>query len=140
MTDSCIWFKHETFWAMSNLCSLIEGNIPTLFSVEFPILVSWDCRIHRLLFCWGVRPTNECPGYDNKQSDCEVPVMLELWVMQRISLLPSLPGLLWTGVVAPDRVLSMGQIELNWVLMLNWIVWNRTFLISNCELKKLRLY
>ena len=29
------------------------------------------------------------------------------------------------GAVAPDRVLSMGQIEQNWVLMLNWIVWNR---------------
>ncbi len=27
-------------------------------------------------------------------------------------LLPSLLGLLWPGVVAPDRVLSMGQIEL----------------------------
>ena len=27
--------------------------------------------------------------------------------------LPSLPGPLWPGVVAPDRVLSMGQIELN---------------------------
>ena len=25
----------------------------------------------------------------------------------------------WPGVVAPDRVLSMGQIELNCVLMLN---------------------
>ena len=28
-------------------------------------------------------------------------------------LLPSLPGPLKPGVVAPDRVLSMGQIELN---------------------------
>ena len=40
--------------------------------------------------------------------------------------LPLLPGLLWPVVVAPDRVLSMGQIELNGVLMLNWIVWKRT--------------
>ena len=32
------------------------------------------------------------------------------------------PGPLWPGEVAPDRVLSMGQIELNYVLMLNWIV------------------
>ena len=38
--------------------------------------------------------------------------------------IPLLPGPLWPGVVAPDRVLSMGQIELN--CMLNWIVWNRT--------------
>ena len=33
--------------------------------------------------------------------------------------LPSLTGLLWPEVVALDRVLSMGQIELNCRLMLN---------------------
>ena len=37
--------------------------------------------------------------------------MLELWGMQSTPSLPSLSGLLWSGVVAPDRVLSMGQIE-----------------------------
>ena len=37
--------------------------------------------------------------------------------------LTSLPGPLWPGVVAHDRVLSMGQTELNSILMLNWIVW-----------------
>ena len=70
---------------------------------------------------------NECPGYDTKQSDCEAPFMLEHWEMQSNPLLPSLPGLLRSGVVTPDRVLSMGQIKLNGVLMLNWIVWNRTW-------------
>ena len=29
----------------------------------------------------GVRTSNECPVYDTKQSDGEVPVMLELWGM-----------------------------------------------------------
>ena len=53
-------------------------------------------------------PPNECPGYDTKQSDGEVPAMLELWGMQSTPLLPSLPGPLWPGVVAPDRALSMG--------------------------------
>ena len=70
-------------------------------------VVGWDCRIHRLLLC------NECPGYDAKQSDGEVPGMLELWGMQIIPLLPLLPGPLLPEVVAPDRVLSMGQVELN---------------------------
>ena len=37
--------------------------------------------------------------------------------MQSTPSLPSLPGPLWPGVVAPDRVLSMGQIELNCVLI-----------------------
>ena len=53
-------------------------------------------------------PPNECPGYDTKQSDGKVPVMLELWGMQSTLSLPSLPGPLWPGVVAPDRALSMG--------------------------------
>ena len=55
---------------------------------------------------------NECPGYDTKQSDGEVPVMLEFWSTPS---LPSLPGSLWPRVVASERVLSMAQIELNCV-------------------------
>ena len=39
--------------------------------------------------------------------------MLDLRGMQGTSLLPSLPGPLWPRVIAPDRVLSMCQIELN---------------------------
>ncbi len=41
--------------------------------------------------------SNECPAYDTKQSDGEVPVMLELWGIRSISSLPSLPGPLWPG-------------------------------------------
>ena len=32
--------------------------------------------------------------------------------MRSIHLLPSLPGSLWLGMVSPEKVLSMGQIEL----------------------------
>ena len=57
---------------------------------------------------------SDCPnkslGYDIKQSDGEVAVILELWEMQSNPLLPLLPRPLWSGVVAPDWVLSMGQI------------------------------
>ena len=45
--------------------------------------------------------------------------MLELWGMRSIPLFSSLPVSLWPGVVAPERALFMGQIELNCVLMLN---------------------
>ena len=45
--------------------------------------------------------------------------MLELGGMQSNSSFPSLPGPLWLGVLVPDRILSMGQIELKFVLMLN---------------------
>ena len=51
----------------------------------------------------GKTPTNECPRYDTKQSDGEVPVILELWEMWTTPLLPLLPCLLWPGVVAPDK-------------------------------------
>ena len=98
--------------------------------------VGWGCRIHRLHLCRGLRPLHESPGYDTKQSDGEVPVMLELWGMQSTPLLPLLLSPLRSGVVAPDRVLSMSYIKLNceielfWhvncVLMLNWIVWTGT--------------
>ena len=57
-------------------------------------------------------PSNECPIYDTKLSDDHSPLMQELWGMQSTFSLPLLPGPLWPGVVALDRVLSMGQIEL----------------------------
>ena len=44
--------------------------------------------------------------------------MLKFWGMQNTSSLPSLPGPLLLGMVEPGRVLYIGQIELNSVLML----------------------
>ena len=43
--------------------------------------VSWDYRIHWLLLCGGEDPLNECPWYNPKQSEGEVPVMVKLWGM-----------------------------------------------------------
>ena len=74
----------------------------------------------------GVRSPNECPGYDTKQSDGGVPVILELWGMQSTPSLLLLPGPLWTGVVAPDKGPIYGPNRTNCILMLNWIVWIRT--------------
>ena len=57
--------------------------------------------------------------------------------VEYLFLLPSLPGplfpevgagSLWHGVVASERVLTMGWIEQNHLLRINWIVWNRTVL------------
>ena len=39
-----------------------------------------------------VRPPPMCPGYDTKQSDGEVPVMLGLWGIRSTPSLPLLPG------------------------------------------------
>ena len=54
---------------------------------------------------------NEHPRYDTIQSNSKVPVVLELWEMRSIHLLLSLPGPLWLGVGAPDKILSIGQIN-----------------------------
>ena len=48
-------------------------------------------------------PPYECPAYDNKRSDGEAPVMLELWGIRSTPSLPLLPDPFWPGVVTPDR-------------------------------------
>ena len=74
---------------------------------------AWGCRIYWLHLCRGVRPPpNESTGYDIKQSDGEASVMLDFGAMWNIPPLPLLPGPLWPRVIAPDRVLSVGQIQL----------------------------
>ena len=68
--------------------------------------------------------------------------MLEFLEMQSTPSLPSFPSPLCPGVVTPERVLSMGQIKLNWVLMLNRDTSNKTVLTFKlCELPcRLGLY
>ena len=46
--------------------------------------------------------------------------------MQSTPWLPLLPGPLWSGVVAPDSVLSIDQMDCEHLL--NWIACNRTIL------------
>ena len=65
--------------------------------------VDCGCRIHQLHHSRGIRPPNECPGYDTKQSDGKVPVMLEFWGIWSTPSLPVLPGTLWPRVVAIDK-------------------------------------
>ena len=60
--------------------------------------------------------------------------------MQTTPSLLLLPASRWPGIVAPDKVLPMSQMELNCVLMLNWIVWDRTILKFNCVNKKSYIY
>ena len=90
--------------------------------------VGWDCRIHWLLLCRGVRPPNGY-GYDTKQSDGEVPAVLELWGMWSTPSLPSLPGPLWPGVVAPGYDTKQSDGEVPAVLEL-WGMWSTPSLPS----------
>ena len=62
--------------------------------------------------------------------------MLELWGMRRPPSLPSLPEPLWPGMVAPDRALSMGQIELNCAhAKLNCLKWNCFWQLNSTNTK-----
>ena len=56
----------------------------------------------------GEDPHNECPKYDSKQFDGEIPTMLELWGMRSTFSLPLIPGSLWPGIVAPGWPLPLG--------------------------------
>ena len=93
LTDLCGFANHYTiggycFWKLTH-----NPTCP----------VSWGHRIHRLHLCRGVQlPPYACPGYDTKQSNGEVQVMLELWGMQSTPSMLSLQGAHWPGVVAPD--------------------------------------
>ena len=103
------------------------GNIPdNLFGQ-----IGYVYRIHQLHMCRGVRFPVSCLEFNTKQSDGETSIMLEVWGMLSTSSLPWLSGPLCTGVVAPGRPLSMDQIGLNCLLMLNWIVWNRSVLTNH---------
>ena len=98
-----IWFVCMKHWC---LYTVFDRNICILQS---PCRVNWGCSINRLLLCRRVRPhPKECSGYDTKQSDGEVPVMQKLWGIRSTPLLPSLPGPLWPGVVAPDKCPNYG--------------------------------
>ena len=108
-------------WIIWVLQKQHQIHFKTLTFTEF-----WGCRIYQLPLCWEVKsPPHECPGYDTKQSDGEVPVMLERWEMWSTPSVISLQCPLWLRVAAPDRVLSIDEMELNYVLMLNWVDWDR---------------
>ena len=113
----------EFHWRMSLNEYIDIGAYP---SVVCP--VGWGCIIHWLLLYVGVNLQNNFPGYNTNESDGEAPVMLQLWGMKSTPSLSSLSCPLWPRVVALDRVVSMGQIELNFLLMLNWIALNRIVL------------
>ena len=112
------------------------------FSKIFNSPVGLGCRIRRLRL-WRDAKTcsaNECPRYDTKQSDGEA-LVLELYGLSSTPLLPLLPGPFWSRMVVPDRVLSMGQIEMLdsdsvQTNDLYWIVRNRTLWEFSCVSKR----
>ena len=104
-----MWTFQPTLIVLLVVYILFPSVLQYLDPISSTCPVGWGCRIHWLHLCRGVKPPpNECPGYDTKQSDGEVPAVLELRGMRSTPSLPLLPGPLWPRVVAPDRALSMG--------------------------------
>ena len=119
--------SHEIMWNWGDVSAALSTNTEyngkkdklIYYMRTFNILgpVGWGSRIH-WLHHQGMSRIWQLA------SDGEVPLLLEIWGIWSASSLPLLPGPLWCGVVASDRVLSMDQIELNHIITLNWIVWN----------------
>ena len=74
------------------------------------IAVRCGCRMHRLLLCRVTPHLQRVSWYDIKHSVGEASA-LEIWRMWSTPSLLLFPSPLCPGVVEPDRVLSMGQIE-----------------------------
>ena len=74
--------------------------------------LGWSCTIHRLPFCRRLRTTlhSKCPGYYTKLSDGETPGALR---NVKYPFIATPLKYTLTGVVVPDRVPSMGEIELS---------------------------
>ena len=70
--------------------------------------------MYQLFLCRMVLPANrnKCLEYDIKLPGGNDLVILDLWGIWSTLSLASLPGLLLPGMVAPDRVLSVGQKEM----------------------------
>ena len=73
--------KKKLISKYAHMAVIIYNNSSSGWGVHIVYCPVWGGRTHRLHLCNGVRPPppNECPVYDTKQSDDEVPVMLEFW-------------------------------------------------------------
>ena len=71
--------------------------------------VSWGCRICQLHLCRCITSLHLSLTSVLDMTQRHIMVRLQSW---STFSLPSLPDLLWPGVVVPVTVISMGQIEL----------------------------
>ena len=120
----CFWLlvfgKTQGYTSIASPYSSAPCNFSCFLNWKFILRarvspVSWGCKIHQLHLCRGSKTTPSLQWvswYAIKQSDGEALVILELWGMLSTPSLLLLPGPLWPRVVAPDRILSMSQIDL----------------------------
>ena len=121
-----LFYLHLAFQSRDDRCPLsyVRWSTRLIFPIwltfplkDCPVGWGWDVEYTDCILCGEVRPPNECPGYDTKHSDGDVPVMLGLWGIRSTTSLPSLPGPLGPDVIAPIYGLNRA----NGILMLNWL-------------------
>ena len=112
MTLNYIQWWGSSFGCLRNMEFLF---IAIISSPLWPGVI-WLCRLGQLNTPTSSLQRGKTPP-ENVQdlTQNNLMVILELWGMQNTPLLPLLTGPLWLGVVAPDRLLSIDQIELNCV-------------------------
>ena len=126
----CCIIKFFLFWIHISFmnCFLSFSSLQILslfvsyFFFSFQLLLLSQNELAPLAGAVEYTPTNESPRYDTKQSDSEVPVILELRRMQSTPSLPLLAGSFWPGMVAPDKGPIYGLNRANCIFMLNWII------------------
>ena len=99
---------------------------------DFCCPVGWDCRIHQLLLCKGVRPLPSTSVLDMTLNilmvrfqwwwsfeECGYPFIA---IAPRSTLAQR--GSTWLGPIYGLNRIN-GICELKWIVWLNWIAWNR---------------
>ena len=117
-SPSFVGFYFQDLFSMA--CSILVHLLLSLFSMQLVnvhVMNAYSCvdttadRLPTRLGLLNTPTTSLLRGKypttvlvkDTKQSDVEVPAMLELWKMWSTSSLPLLSGPLWPGMVAHDR-------------------------------------
>ena len=106
-----ICINEEYIFLKQNQLRILQSHFRMPLTLFLPIIFFHKFTSHFFFRLFSAVDTATA-GYDTKQSDEEVPVMLEFWGMRSTPSFLSLPGSLWPEVVAPDRLLFMGWIEL----------------------------
>ena len=112
---SIVWLRKTFQNCLSPLRSQKLINSSYLSNGVRLLSLVYLCIRVRLCFCICIRTVVidiimvvVCnTGYDTKQSDCEVPLMLGFVGIPSTPSLPLLPGPLWPGMAPADRALSM---------------------------------
>ena len=84
----------------------LTGKIISVMASKLYAMIAQSAGAVEYTDCTSAEhPRHDCLRYDTKQSDGEVPAMLELWGNVEYPFIAIAPR---SRMVAPDRVLSMG--------------------------------